>query len=92
MSLVNNIENAYSLPGPHPVPANRPIPQQTAHRLRETDTVELSATGRSMAQAVEESTFRLARVRAIRAGIQDGSYVTPERIEHTVARLLDVLA
>ncbi len=48
--------------------------------------------GRDLARAVEESTFRLARVRSLRAEIQSGLYETPKRLEGTATRLLDVLA
>ena len=48
--------------------------------------------GRDLARAVEDSTFRLARVRSLRAEIQSGVYETPKRLEGTAKRLLDVLA
>lgn len=41
---------------------------------------------------LEPSSFRLAMVNAIRARIADGTYETPECINGTVDRLLDVLA
>lgn len=60
--------------------------------LDQSDTVEVSSMGRDLARAVEESTFRLARVRSLRAEIQSGLYETPKRLEGTAKRLLDVLA
>jgi len=55
------------------------------------DTVELSDFGRALAEAADSSTFRLARVRAVRGEIQRGVYFTTERINGTADRLLDVL-
>jgi hypothetical protein len=39
-----------------------------------------------------QSSFRVARARAIAAEIQRGDFETPERIRGTVDRLLDLLA
>ena len=55
------------------------------------DTVEFSTFGRALAEATEQSTFRLARIRAVRDEIARGDYETPERIRGTIDRLLDVL-
>ncbi len=55
------------------------------------DTVEFSDFGRALAEATEQSTFRLARVRAVRDEIARGDYETPERLRGTIDRLLDVL-
>jgi len=56
------------------------------------DSVEWSQVGRALARAVEESSFRLARVRSIRADIQAGTYETPARLNGAIARMLDELA
>lgn len=55
---------------------------QPAHNaaVTATDSVEL------------ESTFRSARVRAVREEILAGNFETSERIDGTVNRLLDVIA
>jgi len=55
------------------------------------DTVEFSSFGRALAEATEQSTFRLARLRAVRDEIKRGDYETPERLQTTVDRLLDVV-
>jgi anti-sigma28 factor (negative regulator of flagellin synthesis) len=47
--------------------------------------------GRALAHAVEESSLRIARTRAIRAEIESGTYETPARIAATAARVLDVI-
>ena len=91
MALVINIASAYpSLPSPR---ATMSIPtlRQSAPFTLFSDTVELSRAGRALSHAVEESSFRMARVRAVRAEIESGIYETAERIEGTVERLLDVV-
>lgn len=55
------------------------------------DTVEISRLGRALARAVGESSYRLARVQAIRAQIADGTYESPMRLSGTVDRLIDIL-
>jgi len=56
------------------------------------DVVEFSPLGRALARAAELSSFSLAKVRAIREEIANGTYETPQRIAGTVNRLVDVLA
>ncbi len=55
------------------------------------DTVEISSFGRALSEATEQSTFRLARIRAVREEIARGEYETPERLRGTIDRLIDVL-
>lgn len=66
------------------------LAQPTAPARKRTDLVE----GLRIDPAAElpASSFRTAWLRAIRAEISDGTYETPERINGTVDRLLDVLA
>jgi hypothetical protein len=56
-----------------------------------SDTVEISRFARALARAVELSSFSVARTRAIRAEIENGTFETRRRIEGTVNRLLDVI-
>ena len=42
-------------------------------------------------RVLAQTSFRMARTRAIRAEIDAGNYETPERIRGTVDRLLDLL-
>jgi len=42
--------------------------------------------------ALEVSSFRAARTQAIRSEIANGTFETPERIQGTAERLLDVIA
>lgn len=56
------------------------------------DVVEFSPLGRALARAAELSSLSLAKVRAIREEIANGTYETPQRINGTVSRLIDVLA
>ncbi len=93
MSLIINIGSAYpSLPAVRVTPSAAQIAARRAALAFDGDTVELSMAGRALSLGLEESSFRIARVRAIRAEIQAGTYETPERINGTVDRLLDVLA
>lgn len=55
------------------------------------DIVEFSDFARSLAREIPPSSFRLARVEAIRLQIAEGTFETPERIRGTVDRLLDVV-
>ncbi len=91
MGIVRNIASAYpSLSSPWATTGAPTVRQSVALALV-GDTVELSGAGRALTRAVEESSFRIARVRAIRTEIASGIYETAERIEGTVARLLDVV-
>jgi negative regulator of flagellin synthesis FlgM len=56
-----------------------------------TDSVEISRLGRTMSRIMNDSSLRLARINALRAQIADGTFETPERINGTVDRLLDVV-
>ena len=55
------------------------------------DTVELSAAGLALSQTDVHTCLRFARICSIRAEIKAGTFVTPERIDGTVARLLEVI-
>lgn len=91
MSDVSNIGNVNAPPSFF-MDATRLSSQSTRTSSSAIDTVEISPTARAMAGAAEKSSLRLARTRAIRAEIENGTYETPERIERTAARLLDLLA
>lgn len=56
------------------------------------DRVELFGINAAIERAIEESSLSIARTRAIRAEIENGTFETPVRIDGTVARLLDVIA
>lgn len=91
MSIILNIAQSY------PTTPGIPAPPQTTHApsarayLAE-DSVEFSLVARSLSEAVESSSMRLAQIRALRAEIESGTYETPHRLETTVRRLLDVIA
>ena len=91
MSDVSNIGNVNAPPSFF-IDATRLSSRSTRPSSSAIDTVEISPTARAMAGAAEKSSLRLARTRAIRAEIENGTYETPERIERTAARLLDLLA
>lgn len=91
MSIIINIAQAY------PTTPGIPTPPQTTHApsaqtYRMEDSVEFSLAARSLNEAVESSSMRLAQIRAVRAEIESDSYETPHRLETTASRLLDVIA
>ena len=55
------------------------------------DTVELSPAGIALSRAEVRSCVRRARISEIRAEIKAGTFLTPERLNGTVERLLDIL-
>ena len=55
------------------------------------DIVELSPAGIALAQADVQSRLRIARICEIRAEIKAGVFLTPERMDGTVERLLEIL-
>ena len=61
-----------------------------ATEVRE-DTVEFSPESAALARAAASSSFRIARIHAVRADIAQGVYETPERVSVTAHRLLDVI-
>jgi len=54
------------------------------------DTVEVSPFGKMLAE-VGGSSFRAARLAAIRGEIDAGTFETPERLDGAVSRLIDIL-
>lgn len=65
-------------------------PAQLSPAIAE-DVVEFSEISRSLAAEVSSSSFRRARIEALRQQIADGNYETPERVRGTVNRLLQVI-
>lgn len=55
------------------------------------DTVELSPAGIALSRAGVQSPPGLARISEIRAAIKAGTFETPERIDGTIERLLEML-
>lgn len=55
------------------------------------DTVELSPAGIALSRADVQSRLRVARISAIRAEIEAGTFLMPERMDGIVERLLDIL-
>lgn len=91
MSDVSNIGNVNALPSFFNE-APRLFSPTTRPSSSAIDTIEISPTGRALAGAAEKSSLRIARTRAIRAEIENGTYETLERIKGTASRLLDLLA
>ena len=90
MSEIINIASYSSL---HPVARDAPglAARMPAYQTSDGDTAEFSEAAEVLARTALDSSFRLARTRAIRAEIENGTFVTPERIHGTVERLLDVI-
>ncbi len=55
------------------------------------DQVEISETGQILSTLESQASPRAERIARIREAIQNGTYETPEKIEITVDRLLEVL-
>jgi flagellar biosynthesis anti-sigma factor FlgM len=55
------------------------------------DRLEISETGQILSSLQPDSVIRADRVAQIRQAIADGTYETPDKIDLTVDRLLDVL-
>lgn len=55
------------------------------------DQLEISETGQILSSLPPDSAIRADRVAQIRQAIAEGIYETPEKIDQTVGRLLDVL-
>lgn len=67
------------------------VSEPSGSKPRGTDTVEISNEALALSRAAATSSLRVARNNAIRSEIKAGSYETPERINQTVERLLDIL-
>ncbi len=86
-----------SVGGVHPLggftrPASSSPTQREATGLEAIeDAVEFSRFSVTLQEVVEQSSWSLAKTRAIRAEIAAGTYETPDRIRGTVERLLDVI-
>jgi len=91
MSVIINIDKAYSTLPALPVERGQSGNPGGAAASRSTDRVELSQPGLALARDMDASSGRVARIRSIRAEIAAGTYETPERIAGTVSRLLDVI-
>lgn len=83
------VSNVYSVPPTPSAPVNV---NPTASTPAPADTVELSQAGLALQNGQDLSSLSQAKVRAVRAEIQAGTYESPQRIEGTIDRVLDVLA
>lgn len=66
-------------------PARSVLPEE------QTDRLEISDTGQILSTMAPDSSIRADRVAEIRQAIANGTYETPEKIDITVDRLLNVL-
>lgn len=92
MSEISNIGISSSLGQNYrvatPSSADPAFRRSQAESLGESDPVEFSRMGRILADAMETSSLRLAKIQALRSEIAEGTFETPERIEGTVNRLI----
>lgn len=95
MNTIINIHNIAPSQAPLVYRQAEPAPDSSVSSLVEPlgqDRVDFSRFGQALSQAAERSSLSIARTRAIRVQIENGTYETPERIRHTVDRLIDVIA
>lgn len=90
-AIINHIANLPFVPAIVPSSTPVPVDRVDAGQREGSDTVEFSAFGQALSQATELSSLSVARVRAFRAEIENGTFETPERITGTAARLLDIV-
>lgn len=70
-----------------------PLPAVSAEgAVSAEDRVELSELGRLLASARDLPDIRMERVLTVRKQIEDGTYETRDKIEHTVNRLMEELS
>ena len=68
------------------------LPQPASTEVSEgSDSVEISRLGRTLSEVMTQSSLRLAKINAIRTQIAEGTFETPERIQGTVNRLIDLI-
>jgi flagellar biosynthesis anti-sigma factor FlgM len=65
-----------------PVNGQAPVP---------ADTVEISELGQRLSALANDPDIRLEKVQALRLAIAEGTYETQEKLDATVARLVEVL-
>ncbi len=95
MIRISDISNAQPAALVRPAQPGNPGSDGTANgpsveRLA-PDTVELSKFGLFLSREVTPSSFRAARLASVKSEIEAGTYETPERLEMTVERLLEIL-
>ncbi len=89
--MITNIAGLGSWLGPYGTAPKASLAPPSPMTRDAEDTVEVSPRGRALARGAGSSSFVLARIRAVRMEIAQGTYETPERIDGTAARLLDVI-
>lgn len=57
---------------------------------QEPDSVEISDVAMALSEMGPDTTIRVDKVNEIRQAIANGSYETPDKIDYTVSRLLDI--
>lgn len=68
-----------------------PVVSSTVEPATLADPATSARFDEELQQVLSRTSFRLARLRAVRTEIEAGTYETKERIQGTVGRLIDVL-
>jgi len=97
MSDISNIGNSiypvYSYSRDVSVrPAQAPQDQHRPNDVSGAVRADLARFRNAISRGVDLSSLSIARARAIRAEIENGTYETQARLDGTVDRLLDVIA
>ena len=92
MSEINGIQGPGDLPPIQPVQPNKAAPVEPQQApARADDTVEISQVARLLSKVAEIPEVRAEKIASVRAQIEAGTYITPEKIDITVERLLQEL-
>ncbi len=91
MSEIINIGSVYSLSAYTGSSPTSPALRDPVSIVPTEDTVEISRFSRTAFDVNERSSLSLAKARAIRVEIAEGTYETADRIRGTVERILDVI-
>ena len=92
MSEINGIQGPGDLRPIQPGQPNKAAPVQPQQApARTNDTVEISQVARLLSKVAEIPEVRAEKIASVRAQIEAGTYITPEKIDITVERLLQEL-
>jgi len=93
MIAINHASLAIAKPGAPSPAVDRPAAASgSAPAEMVADTVEISSAGRAMANLLHDSSLRAARINAIKAEIEAGTYETADKLQFVADRLIDILA
>ena len=90
MDRINGVNGAGHLGPIQPVQPGKAggIPGARQPSVPSDDTVEISDHGQFMSRMAELPDIRQERVETVKAAIQEGTYLTPEKLDVAIERLL----